>query len=60
MDFPVFSRGKSPLSWELVEVPNDAKVPLIHDGVENLADAGIDFSMSSFDAGCTEFTIIIW
>ena len=52
--FPDYSSGISTLTWELTEHEGNTHVKLTHEGVENFANAGNDFTRKSFDAGWEE------
>jgi uncharacterized protein YndB with AHSA1/START domain len=52
---PNDSKGTSVLKWELESEENGTIVTLTHNGAENFADAGADFSVANFDMGWNAF-----
>lgn len=51
---PGHSKGKSVLTWILEPVEKGTKVTLIHEGIENFADAGDGFKKENYIAGWNE------
>ena len=56
--FPDFTNGVSVLTWELIPSGEKTLVRLLHEDIENFADAGNDFARANFDAGWEEIVTI--
>jgi uncharacterized protein YndB with AHSA1/START domain len=52
---PNDSKGSSVLKWELESIGEKTKVTLTHNGADNFADAGPDFSVTNFEMGWNSF-----
>ena len=51
---PTFSQGRSLVTWDLVPKENKTEVTLTHEGIENFADGGPDFTTENYEAGWEE------
>lgn len=51
---PGHSNGESLLTWELIEVGKDTHLTLTHSGIEQFADAGVDFARENYEVGWKE------
>jgi uncharacterized protein YndB with AHSA1/START domain len=49
--YPAYSKGISEVSWEIILERENAILKLTHEGIEQFANAGLDFSRESFEAG---------
>lgn len=52
--YPNHSKGESILTWEIIPRGSKTEVILTHEGIENFADAGKDFTNENFKAGWKE------
>jgi uncharacterized protein YndB with AHSA1/START domain len=48
---PEQSKGSSVVTWKIDEVEGKTKVTLTHEGVENFADAGPNFTIANYEMG---------
>jgi uncharacterized protein YndB with AHSA1/START domain len=51
---PSHSKGESLLTWELFQVEDYTTVKLTHEGIENFADGGSDFTRENYIMGWNE------
>lgn len=52
--YPSLSKGKSILTWEVLESGVKTSVVLTHEGIESFSDGGKDFIRENFIAGWNE------
>lgn len=56
---PSYSKGNSVVSWFLKEADGATEVILQHEGIENFADAGPDFTRESYQVGWEELLLML-